>query len=72
MDHPMMMKREVMSENYGLMPPFCLAIKLKTLIGMSVWCLSAFISVITAVLPLFWHHHGLYALRTADVEVITL
>jgi len=44
----MMMKRGVMSANYGLMPPFLFAIKLKTLIDMSVWCLCAFISVVMA------------------------
>ena len=71
MDHPMMMKRGVMSANYGLMPPFFFAIKLKTLIEMSVWCLCAFISVVMAVLSSFRHHHGLYALRTADFELIT-
>jgi hypothetical protein len=73
MDHPMMMKRGVMSANYGLMlmPPFFIAIKLKTIIEMSVWCLCAFISVVMAVLSLFRQHHGLYALRTADFELIT-
>ena len=71
MDHPMMMKRGVMSANYGLMPPFFFAITLKTLIEMSVWCLCAFISVVMAVLSLFWHHHSLYALRTAVFELIT-
>jgi len=59
MDHPMMMKWGVMSANYGLMPPFFFAIKLKTIIKMSVWCLCAFISVVMAVLSLFQHHHGL-------------
>ena len=39
-----------MSANYGLMLPFFLAIKLKTLIKKSVWCLCAFISVIMVVL----------------------
>jgi len=66
----MMMKKGVMLANYGLMPPFFLAIKLKTLIKMSGWCLCAFISVVMAALSLFWHHHGLYALRTADFELI--
>jgi len=47
------------------------AIKLKTFIKMSVWCLCAFISVVMAVLSLFRHHHGLYALRTAVFELIT-
>ncbi len=47
------------------------AIKLKTIIKMSVWCLCAFISVVMAVLSSFRHHHGLYALRTADFELIT-
>ncbi len=50
---------------------FFLAIKLKTLIEMSVWCLCAFISAVTAVLSSFRHHHGLYAIRTADFELIT-
>ena len=50
---------------------FFFAIKLKTIIEMSVWCLCAFISVAMAVLSLFRHHHGLYALRTADFELIT-
>ena len=67
----MMMKRGVMSTSYELMPPFFLAIKLKTLRDMSVWCVCAFISVETAVLSSFRHHHGLYALRTADFELIT-
>ena len=71
MDHPMMMMRGVMSAHYGLMLLYFLVIKLKTLIKMSVWRLCAFISVITAVLSSFWHHHGLYALRTADFELIT-
>jgi len=71
MDHPMMIKRGVMSGNYGLMPPFFVAIKLKTLTEMSVWCLCAFISVVMAVLSLLWHHHGLNALRTAVFELIT-
>ena len=71
MDHPMMMKRGVMSANYGLMPPFFFAIKLKTLIEMSIWCLCAFIIVVMAVLSSFRHHHGLYALQTADFELIT-
>jgi hypothetical protein len=61
-----------MLESYGLMPPFILAIKLKTLIKTSTWCLYAFISVITAVFSLFCHHHdGQYALRTADFEIIS-
>jgi hypothetical protein len=38
------------------------AIKLKTIIKMSVWWLCAFISVVMTVLFLFRHHHGLYAL----------
>ena len=38
------------------------AIKLKTLIEMSAWCMCAFISVVMAVLFFFRHHHGLYAL----------
>ncbi len=72
-DHPMMMKRGVtlMSESYELMPLFFLAIELKTLIEMSMWCVCAFISVVTAVLSLVRHHHGLYALRKADFELIT-
>ena len=48
-----------------------LAIKPKALIVMSVWCLYAFISAVMAVLSLFWHHHGHYALRTADFELIS-
>jgi hypothetical protein len=68
MDHLMMMKRGVMLANYGHMPPFFLAIKLKTLIKMSMWCMCAFITVATAVLSSFWHHHGLYAFRTADLS----
>lgn len=48
--------------------PVFFAIKLKTLIEMSVWCLCAFISVVMAVLSSFRHHHGLYALRTAGLE----
>ena len=48
-----------------------LAIKPKALIVMSVWCLYAFISAVMAVLSLFWHHHGQYALRTTDFELIT-
>ena len=55
----------------GLMPLFVLAIKLKTFVKMSVCCLCAFISVVMTALSLFWHHHGLYALRTADFELIT-
>ncbi len=47
------------------------AIKLKTLIEMSVWFLCAFISVVMAELSSFRHHHGLYALRTAVFELIT-
>jgi len=71
MHHPMMMKRGAMLANYGLMPPFFLAIKLKPLIEMSVWCLCVFISVVLEALSLFQHHHGLYAIRTADFELIT-
>jgi len=48
---------------------FC--IKLKTIIEVSVLFLCAFISVVMAVLSSFRHHHGLYALRTADFELIT-
>ena len=40
-------------------------------IKLKVWCLCAFISVVMAVLSLFRHHHGLYALRKADFELIT-
>jgi hypothetical protein len=53
------------------MPLFVLAIKLKTLIEMSVWCLCASISAVTEVLSSLRHHHGLYAIRTADFELIT-
>jgi len=66
----MMMKRGVMSANYGLMPMFFLQLNSITIIEMSVWCLCAFISVVMAVLSSFRHHHGLYALRTADFELI--
>jgi len=41
MDHPVMLKRGVMSAKNVLMPSFFFAIKLKTLIKMSVWCLCA-------------------------------
>ena len=71
MDHPVMLKRGVMSSKNVLMPSFFFAIKLKTLIKMSVWCLCAFISVAMTVLSSCWHHHGLYALRTAVFELIT-
>jgi len=39
-------------------------IRLKTSIGMSAWCVYAFIGIgaIMAVLTLFWHCHGHYAL----------
>jgi len=62
----MIMKRSASYERH-----FFLAIELKTLIEMNVWCVCAFISVVTVVLSSFWHHHGLYALRKADFELIT-
>ena len=49
---------------YGAYAAIFLAIKLKTLIVMSAWCLYDFISAVIAVLSLFWHCHGQYALPT--------
>jgi len=57
-----MMKRGVMSANYGLSRRFFCNFT-KVISRNECMVFVSFISVITAVVSLFRHHHGLYALK---------
>ncbi len=56
---------------YGAYAAILFAIKLKTLIVMSAWCLYDFISAVMAVLSSFWHCHGQYAPKREYFELTT-